>query len=169
MIYYRHKGEFFQMTDREVGYEETKPLRAGVVAGAIGMVLVFVIHLALYTGGIGQEPVALRFTEQWMGLHGANAIGIGLLLFLIAGAGWGAAYAAWVNKTSIGTGAAFGLVPWLANMFVLKPFVSQPLLAGGDPLGIFVPLILLVFWGAFVGALVPALPFPRQVWWNDRG
>ena len=159
------------MEEMEYGdpaYVEVKPIRAALMAGFLGAVLLFIIQQVLHGANVSGPPTAMAFVDLWLGLEGAPAIAIGLLLFSMAGAAWAVLYVFLVEKISPTTGAAFGLVPWLAVMMVLLPFMDRPAFAGGDAMGILLPLVMNVIWGAFIGAVIPALPFGRQVWLNDR-
>lgn len=154
------------MKDQEVNYEDTRPLQAGLVAGFLGALLLFVIQKAMQ-GVTGMPPMGEMLANQWLGVYDAQAMALGLLLFGLAGATWGAFYIFSVRNISIATGAMYGLVPWLAVMLIFDPLTRGNVFADGNPMGILAPLVLNVIWGAFVGALVPVLPFRRQEWYND--
>ena len=82
-------------------------------------------------------------------MQGSTAVIVGLILFLLAGAAWGALYAAVVPHVSWKSGLIFGLAPWLVVMLVILPIMGKPIFGGGDIQTILAPLILNCIWGAF--------------------
>ena len=155
------------MQNREVNLEDTRPLQAGLVAGFLGSLLLFGIQKAM-EASTGLPPTGEGFAQTWLNVQGPPAIALGLLLFGMAGAAWGAVYIFMAKEINVLGGAIFGLLPWTAVMLAYMPMTRGTIFAGGDPLGILAPLVLNVIWGAFIGALIPALPFRRQEWLNDH-
>lgn len=124
-----------EMEYHDEEYVVTRPIQAALLAGFGGALLIFIIQQMLHMANISGPPTALAFVNLWMGLEGARAIALGLLVFSMAGAAWAVLYAFRVEKISPATGAAFGLLPWLASMLVLMPLMGRPAF-GGDPMTI---------------------------------
>ena len=118
--------------------------------------MLWLIQLVLQTS-TGAPPLGSAVAGKFLGLSGGAALIIGLVLFLLAGAAWGALYGAVAPRISVISGAIFGLLPWLFVMVAIYPIMGKPLFAGGDAMGIAAPLVLNVIWGAIVGALTPKL------------
>ena len=138
--------------------QNPKPIKGAVIVGAL---VLWIIQLAMMQMPGGQPPLGNAFAAKLFGLNGTTATIVGLLLFLGAGAIWGAIYAAVVPKINWISGLIFGLVPWLVVMFAVLPMLGKPVFAGGDLKGILAPLVLNCIWGAIVGALAPKFEAPR--------
>ena len=137
-----------------------KPIKGAVIAGALGALLLWVIQLVMMQMPGGQPPLGNAFAAKLFGLNGTTATIVGLLLFLGAGAIWGAIYAAVVPNINWISGLIFGVVPWLVVMFAILPILGKPVFAGGMIKPILVSLVLNCIWGAFTGAL--ATKFERS-------
>lgn len=139
----------------------SKPIKGAVIAGALGALLLWIIQLVMMQMPGGQSPLGNAFAGKLFGLQGTTATIVGLLLFVGAGAVWGAIYAAVVPRINWMSGLIFGVVPWLVVMFAVLPILGKPIFAGGDLKTILVPLVLNCIWGAFTGALAPKFEAPR--------
>jgi hypothetical protein len=138
-----------------------RPVQAAAIAGFVGALLLFAIQLAMQTTGRGGAPLGMMFATGVLHLSSMTAMLIGTFLFCLAGAAWGALYAALVPRLTVATGLLFGLAPWLVSMLIMLPLVGKPVFAGGDAKAILVSLVLNVLWGGFVAALIPPLSKPR--------
>jgi hypothetical protein len=136
---------------------QRRPIQAAAIAGALGAVLLFMIQMAMQAMGIGGPPTGVAVATTMLHLSGPAALLVGVLLFALAGAAWGALYAAIVPRITPLTGLIFGLAPSLFALLVMLPLLGKPAFAGGDPKGILTPLVLNSIWGLFVGAVTPML------------
>lgn len=138
-----------------------KPIRGAMIAGTLGAFLLWVIQLVMQQS-TQSPPLGSAIASKLFGLQGQTAMIIGLILFLLAGAVWGAIYAAVAPRISWLTGLIFGVAPWLVVMLVILPMMGKPVFAGGDMKTILLPLILNCIWGAFTGAFTPNFAASRR-------
>jgi len=138
-----------------------RPMQAAAIAGFVGALLLFAIQLGLQTLARGDAPLGTMFATKVLGLRGLAALLAGTFSFCLAGAFWGALYAALVEKIAAVSGLLFGFAPWLVTMLVMLPIVGRPVFAGGEVKKILLWLALSLLWGAFVGASTPSLNKPR--------
>lgn len=131
----------------------SKPIKGAVIAGALGALLLWLVQFIPLQTPEGNPPLGTVMASQMLVLQGVTATLAGLLLFLGAGAVWGAIYAAVVPKISWLTGLIFGLAPWLGVMLAILPILGKPIFAGGMSKPILIPLVLNCLWGAVTGAL----------------
>ena len=136
---------------------QTRPIRAAAIAGALGALLLFALQLALQSSGTSGPPVGVAVASKMPSLTGPTALAVGVVLFCLAGAAWGALYGLLMLRITPLSGVLFGLAPTLFALIVMLPLLGKPMFAGGDPKGIVIPLVLNSIWGALVGALTPRL------------
>ncbi len=87
-----------------------KPIASAALIGAFGALVLWLIQLLMQSSS-GQPPLGSIISTKFLGMSGTTATLIGLLLFLGAGAVWGAIYAAVTPKISWLTGLIFDILP----------------------------------------------------------
>lgn len=120
----------------------------GAFLGALAVVAAFGLLVL-----IGQVPKA-PFVGQWQSAFGGgwvSALLLGGALFVLIGTLWGLPFA-WVPNPTIGKGMLYAVVPTLWALIVWPAINGQPILAGGDPVGILIPIVMnVVIWGSILG------------------
>jgi hypothetical protein len=114
------------------------------VAGALGLLVLF-----------GPPPKAMFVAayQQTLGGGWVAATIIGGVLFLLFGALWAVPFPALFSRPTIGKGILWGIVPTLwALTFVPAVLLGKPMFAGGNPVGIIIPIVMNgLIWGSIVG------------------
>ena len=120
----------------------------GAFLGSLAVVGVFGLLLL-----IGQIPKA-PFVAQWQDFFGGGWVAATLLggaAFVIIGTLWGLPFA-WVSDPTIPKAMAYAVLPTLWALGAWPALNGQPVFAGGDPVGILVPVGMnVVIWGSLLG------------------
>ena len=129
----------------------TPTVRAALTGAFLGSLAVVGAFLILLV--IGQIPKA-PFVGQWQTFFGGGwvlASVLGGALFVLIGTLWGLPFA-WVPRPTIPKAMLYALVPTLWAIWAWPAINGQPVFAGGDPVGLLIPVVMnVVIWGSILG------------------
>ncbi|WP_412063028.1 hypothetical protein [Rubrivirga sp. IMCC45206] len=141
----------------------TPTLRSALIGAMYGSVAVVgAFGLMVVLGMIPKAP----FTAQWQELAGGGwllATVLGGLTFVAIGTLWGAPFA-WVPRPTMGKAWLWAIVPTLWAVWAWPALTGKPTFAGGDPVGLLIPVVMnVVIWGSILGWVVTrAAPSPAS-------
>ncbi len=129
-----------------------KPTPRTVLTGAFlgSLAVVAAFGLLLLVGPIPKAP----FVAAWQGMVGGGWVAatvLGGAAFVLIGTLWGLLLLP-VSHPTIGKGMLVAIVPTLWALVAWPALQGGPILAGGDPTGILIPIVMnVVIWGSLLG------------------
>jgi|GEM_PF-6580794 len=134
-----------------------KPIQAGAIAGCQAAILIFFLQLLLQGIGLGGAPNGVAGAHAILHLQGMPGLLLGLALFCLSGALWGALYAAVVPVLTPRSGILFCLIPWLCAVLFVQPLLGHFTQSNTGFGGALLSLIENIIGGAFLGYRTPFL------------